>query len=176
MDKEIENLKRKRINYLVAEDFYLTTLIAIILLKELKTSSKKSFQDFSKIAYLSEFVLDSTLIKLLKQQAPLSSHDKDRLLQAFSRGEVRLAYLSKIGLALEKKKLIGMEINHKKKTVDWFLNVASLPKDFYDTDLFSTEIDNAKELVSMFSRIRTVSVENVRKNLFKKFGIIKWQD
>lgn len=176
MEIQKEPFNRKRINYLIAEDFYLATLVSMVILTELKVTKNKPFNDYTKIAYLIEFVLNSKLIQILESDERPNSSEKDLLLEAFGRGEVRLSYLSKIGLAMEKKGYLGIGINTKKETVDWFLQTENVPTGFYDKDLFSSEIENAQRLIKRFPRIRTVSSENIKDNLFKKYEIIKWHD
>jgi len=152
------------------------TIVVLIVLKEVGTTEKKPFVDYSKIAYLSEFVLSQRLCNILNvEEAAVSHSDKDLLLNAFGKSELRKSYLSKIGMALEKKGFIGMEVSEDKQSVNWFIKPENIPAQFFDENIFKVEIQNFQKLLKYYKLVRTVQLSTIISKFFTKFGVMKWQ-
>lgn len=168
---------KKRMMYLVEEDFYFLTYNAILILNFFKcVSAESAFKDYRKIAYLIDFVANKNLSNCLAISGSSNVTVKDMLVQSYAVSVARSALLDRIAYALEKRGILTIIADEEKRRVDWVLNIGNLPKDYFSNSFFKTEEENLLILKKHFSTVRTATLKATLKKLYHNHGVSTWQD
>lgn len=169
---------KKRLMFIKGEDFYFLTYNIIIILKTLGcTSEIKSFKDYRKLAFLIDFVSDWSLLNILLAYPSgkyLNYRDKESLTRSYSSALVRMNEILKLLFALEKKGILGLIKNQTNGNLDVYLQKSAIPKDFFEADIFSLELNNANLLKRNFGRISSNKLETTLAAFYYNYGITKW--
>ncbi|PQY53936.1 hypothetical protein [Cronobacter sakazakii] len=173
-NQKIEKLKR--ISFVSGEDFYFLTYLIIICIKEFSTK-KMIFKDHRKLTYLMQLVSNSIAVNILIEnynKNTLKPFDKEFLFDVYVRASLHQREVYKIIRSLEKNGFITL-INTDK--VDCYnLEVINKDKlnDFFNTDIFDTELNNATMLKTHFKSINTLGLEGLIDKFFTNYGLNLW--
>lgn len=152
---------RRRIMFIQQEDYnFLVYNLMLILIVNGNNSEKTSFHDFRKIAYLIEFVSSSRSI---------DSFTQDELGDIYSRAQLKKMLLSHVLIVLKRQGLIDVSLNATHQSFDVWINTDNLPLEFFDKNLFSTEVENIKKISRMVNR-RDRNLNSVQKQFTLHYG------
>lgn len=172
MDKYNENIK-KRIMFSKDSDYYFIAYNSLLILNNLKCYEKKFF-DYRKLIYILPFIAEANLLKVIIKQAPLTDNEIKALEDVYIKAKLREPILKSIFFTLEKKGYITMEKNKTRKSIDVQLIPNSISKEYLNSEIFNTEINNLNEYKSYFQRLTIISLESLIEKLFKSKGVIIW--
>ncbi len=158
---------KKRIMFIQNEDYNFLTYNILIFLNTLGCTSKdKTFRDFKKIAYLIEFIANTS---------DINSYTPNELKIIYSRAQLKKQLISHLLVVLKNRKFIGLNINSTHKSFDLWVLKDNLPLDFFDKQLFKKEIENINGLKQLAYSLKTVPVKDLVYNIFTKNNVITWE-
>ena len=165
--------------FLKGEDLYYLVYNTLILLRGLSCDSQeKSLHDYSKIALLIDFVADSRLLRIITSAKQNNLHigdtDKHLLQSAYTEGLVRRHIVSRLIFALEKQKIVSLEVNKKKGIVLIWLETKGIPSDYFNTNLYDAEFENVELIRKLLPRLRTLKLDAMLARLFTDYGVLTW--
>ncbi len=106
---------KKRLMFLKGEDLYFLSYNIIVLLHCYSCESpQKPFLDYSKMAYLIDYVADTKLAKMLNSN---DSVNRTYLQSAYTEGLIRRHIVSRLFYALERKGIVSLEMKKDKNVV-----------------------------------------------------------
>ncbi|MCK4821752.1 hypothetical protein KA005_38655, partial [bacterium] len=157
---------KKRLMFLKGEDLYYLAYNTIVLLHGLSCESQQyPFCDYSKIAFLIDFVADSRLISIVGPSKQKNTHigpiDRQLLQSTYTEGLVRRHIMSRLIFALEKKSIVTLEMKQEKGIVTVWLEMEGIPPDYFNTELYDTELENIKSIKKALPQIRTMTLDTM---------------
>ncbi|MBI3729325.1 MAG: hypothetical protein HY254_13445 [Burkholderiales bacterium] len=175
--------------YLAGEDYYLFTYSALIILRALKCKDGKYFKDYRKLPFLIEILNDENLVFILKLRESvedlnspvertgkkvLNPVDKDYFFRSYSNGIARRSEILKILFTLEKLNYISLKRGDKDLEIDVSLNSSAIPRDFFNTKIFSRELENMEKIKSIIKRLGSLTLVTMIDRIYEKNGIKTW--
>lgn len=177
--KSFKERSKKRMMYLVDEDFYFITYNCLFILNKMGCfSEKKAFKDYKKLAYLIDFIANKKLTSTMTigDGFLVQNSFKEELIQSYVIGMSRASLLARVAFALEQKGILVVKTDLKKHRVDWFINKDTLPVDFFDQVFFLEEDKNYSLMTEEFKLVRTASLKTTLDFLYGRHGILIWLD
>jgi len=172
---------KKRMMFSTEDDYYYFVYNSIVFLNTLGlTSEKNRLQEWTKLNYLIPFVSNHVLINMIQTYKTLgktaSVLDKELLKDTYIKSRLRLNWTGSLFFALEKKGIVTMKKNDKRKSFDIWLRSENISSEFKDNDIFQTEMQHSLQLKLMFSYIKTMKTESLLDELFRNRGVRIWGD
>jgi hypothetical protein len=158
---------KKRMMFIQKEDYNYLCYNLILILSNLGcTKESYQFKDFRKIAYLVDF---TSAIK------NIDDFSQDELGSIYSKAHIKKKLLSHLLIVLKNKDYLGISMNKKHKSFDIWLKTENIPKDFFDKDIFSNELNNFEVLRKKIRGIRNTTIKTMVDTLFTSNEILTWE-
>jgi len=162
-----KELAKKRIMFIQKEDYNFLTYNLLILLYVLDCSNEsKRFRDFRKIAYLIEFI---------NSGANIEKYSKFELANIYSKSQLKKQLLSHLLLVLKNHNFIDISINKLHNSFDVWLKKDNIPADFFNLELFKSELNNIEELKQRVNSLKTITAKTLVNDIFSSHNIITWE-
>jgi len=179
MKKETSEFK-KRLMFLKGEDLYYLAYNSLVMLKEFECDTiETALLDYTKIAFLLEFVADNRLVDIVvagdKSEGKHVTHNCRRLQAAYTQGLMRKHIIYRLMFALERKGLVSLQMNNNKGVVAVWMNNNKLPQGYFETELYESEVQNAKVIKKIHPRIRTMNLDTLLTRLYTDNGVQVWR-
>jgi len=152
---------KKRMMFVQNNDFNFLCYMVLLTLEKFSCSSKKSlFVDYRKIAFISNIVFWK------------NKTDWDKI---YYESQISIKTLDMIIQSLEKKGVINVKINEKRKTVDIWLADRTLSKIFVDDTMFAYELEELDKIKKIDNRLRTSKLSTFLDKQFSLHGVKVWE-
>jgi len=166
---------KKRMMFIPSEDYNFLTYNLLILLKEMGCTSKEtSFQDFKKIAFLIDFI-SSKDGDLIDNNIELEDQKYKKLKQIYQKSHLKKQLLTHIIVALKNKKYLDFDTNTTHYSIDIWINESEIPKDFFDKQIFKTEMSNIKKIKKVWGLRKNTALKTLLEKLFEQRGVQVWE-
>lgn len=169
---------KKRMMFVLDEDYYFITTKLLIILKSLKCYKNK-FIDYRKFAFIIEFIKDSKGIELYKKSVErideLTILEREELVNKYYNGNINQSIIKKVLFFLEKKELIRLEKNIKFNCIDVLLIKNKNLEEILSSEVFCGDIENVNEIYVNFNRIKTIKYESFIERIFGDSEVSKWE-
>lgn len=166
---------KKRIMFILGEDYYFITYSILIMLKYFKAiDSKHTFKDIRKINLVLDLISNNEALYILERAIKFKFNCKDLpiLENCYSNYLKRTPIFNRIIYILNHHKYITI---HKNGLIDDVnINVDVIDKEFFDNELFKDEIDNIKILKSLFKQINRMKYNSLLDRIFTNNGVLTW--
>ena len=164
---------KKRLMFILEEDYYYLTLKTIAILKALKCD-KKCLVDYRKICLIYEVIKDPSNIDLINK-SNLDIFESNKLLNIAYSAKMNSAIFKRIIFFLEKKNIIRLEKNIKQESIDVYLCDSEEVKFLISENLLKEDIIKVEKLQKEISRIRSVKFSTLNNNIFGKSDVVLWE-
>lgn len=142
-------------------DFNFLSYMVLLTLEKLScTSEKKSFIDYRKIAFIANMIF-------WKNKADWN--------KIYYESQISIKTLDMIIQTLEKKGVVSVKLNDKRKTVDVWISNRALSKLFVDEAMFAYELMRLEEIRVLDNRLRTSKLSTFLGNQFSQYGVKIWE-
>jgi hypothetical protein len=171
---------KKRIMFIKGEDFNYIAYHILVVLDSLNCYSEANvFRDHRKLAYLTDLVSSQSLARMLVRRnrldSKLSQRDAHSLQTAYANGISRQHLVSRVIASLVSRGILSVKQGEKDSLeLDVWLNKNKLPKSFLESDLYATERENLRLLLSISNRLRTVMFPTFLERYFSDHGVHTW--
>lgn len=168
--------KLKRISFVSGEDFYFLTYLIIICLKEF-SNKKLVFKDHRKLTFLMQIISSSTAVNILIEnhgEGVLKPFDKEYLFDIYVKASLHQREVYKIVRSLEKSGVISVIDTEKIDCYNVEVKNNDLFSSFFDTELFSRELNNTAILKSHFKSINILGLDGLIGKFFTEYGLNLW--
>ena len=176
---KLEN--KKKLMFVKGEDFYFFTYNLLVLLDTLGCyDASKKFTDYRKLAFLIEFVANSSLGEVLQAYRGMETNkinlvDKESLAKAYSDGMIRVNQIMRLIFYLEKKGVLSLERVSRGNTINLWLNKSNIPNEYLNKNLFKVEYENANFLKRWLPSLKRLTLKYLLEKIFGNYGIKTWQ-
>lgn len=158
---------KKRLMFIQREDYNFLTYNFLLILNEMDcTSESKKFNDFRRIAYLIEFISNSS---------DFATYNSIELSNIYLRAQLKKKLLSHLIVTLKNKKFLDVSLNTTHKTLDVWLVKENIPTDFFDNVIFQQEINNFKNIKKYASISKSQILITMIKKLYTDKGVMTWE-
>jgi len=158
---------KKRMMFVLDEDYYFVTIKILSVLKGLDCCDKK-LVDYRKLAVIIEFIKEEKNMMLLKKilnSGQLDLFESERLLSIYCKSNVENALVKRVLFFLEKKGLVSMEKNNKFNCVDVGLNYNGKLEEIFTSDFIVNDFKKMKVFWEI-QRIKTLKYETFIGKIF----------
>lgn len=169
---------KKRMMFMLTQDYYLMTYSIILLLQQLSaTTAKTSLIGLSKMNILVELISNNKLLSIIEttrqtgRRVPVN--DLDYLDDVYHGLISREPILYRVFFILSHRKIISIEKAGTRDIV--FLKKESINDLFFDVNIFSEEIDNIKRIRTLFPHVKRMTKESLLQSIFIQNGVLAWE-
>lgn len=176
MASKQDNLEiKKRLMFSKDDDYYFITYNVLIFLNTIGCRRPTSkFTDYTKLVYITPFVSDASLVRLLPESKKLDEAEIDVLQEHYLKSRIRITLFTSILIAMEHKGLVGLAKNKPRKSIDVWINPDNIPRNFDENSAFRIEETNSRLLKQYIPRITTVTPATLLERLFSSKGVKVW--
>lgn len=152
---------KKRMMFVQNNDFNFLSYMVLLTLEKLScTSEKKPLIDYRKIAFIANMIFwkNKTDWNKIYYESQISIKTLDMIIQS-----------------LDKKGVVSVKLNDKRKTVDVWISDRTLSKLFLDEAMFAYELMRLEEIRVLDNRLRTSKLSTFLDNQFSRYGVKIWE-
>lgn len=167
------NNKRKRMMFIVSEDYNLLVYKILCILEFYKCfNTSKQFNDIRKISSLIQFMENEGSVQLFQDayEGEINIYDRDKLYKINLKANLVKVDVIKIIHALELKEII--EVSRKDTIIKINLIKNESVLKLISNEFFNSEKGNIKKLQKTMSKLKTVGYDRYYYNLFRKNGVV----
>jgi hypothetical protein len=174
MKKEMIPLK-KRLMFLIDEDFYFLVYNILIFLDETGcVDENKPFNDLRKFSFLIDFISNSGTLSILNREK-ISGVDRQELNMSYARGSSRTPILNRILFTLEKRGILKV-VKTDNQIISFYLQRGANVDLLLKSESFTQERMNSKELMGFIPRLRTSTLKYLMDRIYQERGVYIWHD
>ncbi|MGO2391282.1 MAG: hypothetical protein ACTH69_04225 [Halomonas sp.] len=168
-------IKKKRLMYLSAEDFYLYCYSVLVILDFLGCHDGKYFRDYRKLAFLTDIISDDKTVYVVSLPfgKKLNPKDYECLLDSYSNGLIRRSEMLKLLFVLEKKGYVILK-RGKTQEIDVTLAKNNLPNGFLNKEIFDSECKNIKTVSNKVGRLASLTLDTMLNKIYVENGVRTW--
>lgn len=170
------NKEKKPLYFISGEDFYFVAY-SILLALNFCGGTGKRIKDHRKLSYLIQFIGDERLIGILSRtqgKKVINPVDRELLFSSFTNAELHKREVYKILFSLERKGYITIQRSDMVEVLDVTLNSQNVPKEFFKSDIFGVETNNADTLKRLLPKISALAFDSLLERLYKDRGVRVW--
>lgn len=172
-----ERKEKRKIFFMTGEDYYFYTYNILVALYVFGCE-KKVFRDHRKFAFLIDFFSNEKYINILDMLSigiPVNKSDIELLSEEYSLGHCRISEITRLVLALEQKRMISIENSQRGFHLDIKLVSNTKFRDFFESESFLRERNNAEKFKAFMPRVTSVKFETFIEKLYQSNGVSTWQ-
>lgn len=178
-DKDM-NIK-KRMMFIMDEDYYFLTYNVIFILDIFNCYSKKrKFLDYRKLSYLISFLKSQNnleiYLNLFKDDFDISISKYEKLLNIYTKSEYVDPQIRKLLFSLERNNIVELIKDEKYGSLSLFLNKNSKVESILSSKIFSEEKSRVELMKNTYPRIWYIKFDTFLSKVFQKNGVATWAD
>jgi hypothetical protein len=169
---------KKRLMFILEEDYYYITLKVLAVLKALECE-KKPFEDYRKIAIIFELIKNPFYINFFEKIIncnQLDILDNEQVVGISCNAKMNTAVLKRVLFFLEKQNMINMVKSLKGESIDILLLKSEQLEILLSDGVLNEDIIQVKLIKKYIPRIRTIKIKTLRQKLFGTSEVTKWED
>lgn len=169
---------KKRMMFVLEEDYYFITLKLIAILDGLGCKNKP-FVDYRKLSLILEFIKDSKNIDLLNKainKLELNVFDNERLLKLFCDSNMNISVIKRVLFFLEKQNIVHLEKNNRFGCIDVNLLDYADVNNLLKEGIMDEDILRVLDFQRLINRIRSLKFETLQTKIFGFSEVSKWED
>ena len=169
---------KKRMMFILEEDYYFITIKLLSILKALDCDIKP-FEDYRKLGIIFEFVKSQEntefLEKLINQKED-NSFDNEKSIKIFCDSKLNVSVIKRVLFFLEKQDMIEMRKNPKNSNIDILLKINDKLRSLIETGLLEEDISRCLTIKKLLPRIRSLKLSTLQEKVFGYNEVTKWED
>ncbi len=168
---------KKRMMFILEEDYYFVTIKILLILKALDCD-KKSFEDYRKLGIIFEFVKTQENVVFLEkimENKVNNIFDNEKLVKIFCDSKLNLSVIKRVLFFLEKKDMIEMEKSQKNGSVDITLKINQEFESLIENELLQEDINRCLTIKKLLPKIKRLTLNTLQKKVFGHEEMIKWE-
>ena len=168
---------KKRMMFVLDEDYYFIMIKVLIILNQLECYKKK-FIDYRKLAFIIAFIKEDRDLDLYKRSIKgydeLNILERERLVNIFYRGKMDQPVIKRELFFLEKKKLISLEKNVKFNCIDVVLIKNKDLNKILSSDKFNNDIEKVNKIYKELNRVTSIKYDTFIERVFGNSEVSRW--
>ena len=169
---------KKRMMFILEEDYYFITIKILSVLKALECD-KKPFEDYRKLGIIFEFVKSEDNINFLEKlicNRYDDIFDSERAIKIFCDSRLCVAVIKRILFFLDKKEMIELIRSKKNSNIDVKLKNSAKLEELIDLGILDEDLKRCRKVKCLLPRIRSLKLETLQKKIFGYDEVSKWED
>lgn len=168
---------KKRMMFILEEDYYYITIKILAILVTLKCD-KTPFSDYRKLGILLELIKENNMVLFRKivSNKELDIVESEKALKLFCNSKIDISVIKRVLFFLEKQKIIILMKNVKTGNIDITLEKNSDIYDIYKQENMKKDIDAIKEIKKNIRGIKILKLETLQTKIWGYSEGSKWED
>lgn len=169
---------KKRLMFILEDDYYYITLKVLAILKALDCE-KKPFEDYRKLGIIFEFIKSKPNLLFLEKiltKPQLDVFDNERAISISCNAKMNMAVIKRVLFFLEKQNMINMKKSIKNDYIDILLLDTPQLSDLMKENVLSQDLEKVALIKSNIPRVRSLKIETLRKKIFGTSEVASWED
>jgi len=164
---------KKRMMFILEEDYCFVTIKILAILKALECD-KKPFEDFRKIGIIFEFIKDDSnmiFFNKLLMGKELDVFENERAMKIFCDSKLDIAVIKRVLFFLEKQEMVRLS---KNKSIDVLLLNDNSLTEIFKAGLLDSDLAKVLSIKNLINRVRTLKIETLQTKIFGYNEVEKW--
>ena len=168
---------KKRMMYLVDEDYYFI-IIKILLILDALGRGKSKFIDYRKLSFIIEFIKDDSTMKLFRKSIEHNKSSKlhidERLFTVYYNANMQQALIKRVLFFLEKRQLIVLFKNDKYACIDVSIVDNKEINEVLSSSIFNEDKEHINEIRQNINKIKSIKYDTFIEKVFGNREVSKW--
>lgn len=169
---------KKRMMFILEEDYYFITIKILSILKSLNCSDKP-FEDYRKLGIVFEFIKSQINLDFLYKL--LNSDEKDifdteRIIKIFCDSRLDVSIIKRILFFLEKRKIVELSRSIKNSNIDVRLLENEELEALVESGALNDDLKSCMEVKKLIPRLKNLKLETLQKKVFGYDEVAKWEE
>lgn len=159
---------KKRMMFVLDEDYYYITLKILVILKGLGCY-KNSFVDYRKMAFIIEIIKDKENIRLYEKYMcndEMDIFENEKMISIYCSGNIKSNSVKRVLFFLGKQEIVTLEKNDRFNCIDIILNRNEKIKKLLSDEVMNTDLDRVEIVKRYFTRVKSVKYETFIARIF----------
>jgi hypothetical protein len=169
---------KKRMMFILEEDYYFITIKIISILKALDCNIKP-FEDYRRLGIIFEFIKDNNNFlffkKLIKNQKQ-DIFDNEKALKLFCDSKLDIAVIKRILFFLEKQNIVGLQKSIKNSSIDVILLHNDILEKLIDEGILKEDIEKCFMIKRSIPRLRNLKLDTLQTKIFGYSEVTRWDN
>jgi hypothetical protein len=169
---------KKRMMFILEEDYYFITIKILSILKALECD-KKPFEDYRKLGIIFEFIKNEDNMSFLEKLLSYSSNDifdNERAIKIFCDSRLEVSVIKRVLFFLDKQEIIALARNKKNCNIDVNLKGTTELDELIDLGVLNEDLQRCRNVKRLLPRIRSLKLDTLQKKIFGYDEVSKWED
>ena len=169
---------KKRMMFILEEDYYFITIKILAILKALDCDVKR-FEDHRKLGIIFEFIKDEKnfafLNKLLKNDQ-LDLFDNEKAVRIFCESKLNISVIKRVLFFLEKQGMIELSRSKKNSNLDVCLKDTKEFTELINEGVLDSDLNRCMTIKKLIPRLKSLKLDTLQKKVFGYSEVTKWED
>lgn len=169
---------KKRMMFILEEDYYFITIKLLSILKALDCN-KKPFEDYRKLGIVLEAIKSEENIRFLQKlihHGQLNIFDNDKVIKFFCDSRLNVSIIKRVLFFLEKQNMVELTRSVKNSNIDVTLKESKAFNDLIEMKILDEDLNRCFTVRKLIPRIRSLKLETLQKKVFGYDEVSKWED
>ena len=169
---------KKRMMFILEEDYYFITIKLLSILKALDCD-KKPFEDYRKLGIVLETIKSEENIIFLQKlihHSQLNIFDNDKAIKFFCDSRLNVSVIKRVLFFLEKQNMVELTRSIKNSNINVTLKESEAFNNLIEMKILDEDLNRCFTVRKLIPRIRSLKLETLQKKVFGYDEVSKWED
>lgn len=169
---------KKRMMFILEEDYYFITIKLLSILKALDCD-KKPFEDYRKLGIILEAVKSEENVIFfhrLINQSEQNIFDNEKTIRFFCDSRLNVSVIKRVLFFLEKQNIVEMTRSLKNSNIDITLKESDAFNILSEMKVLDEDFNRGLTVRKLIPRIRSIKLETLQNKVFGFDEVSKWED
>jgi hypothetical protein len=167
---------KKRMMFILEEDYYFITIKILSILKALECESKP-FEDYRKLGIIFEFIKDDNNFaffqKLMKKNVQ-DIFDSEKAVKIFCDSKLDVAVIKRVLFFLEKQSIVELRKSLKNGSIDVLLLRNDTLDELIKDSILKYDVEKCVIIKQSIHRLRSLKIDTLQTKIFGYNEVTKW--
>lgn len=169
---------KKRMMFILEEDYYFITIKLLSILNALDCD-KKPFEDYRKLGIVLEAIKSEENIIFLQKlihHSQLNIFDNDKAIKFFCDSRLNVSVIKRVLFFLEKQNMVELTRSIKNSNINVTLKESEAFNNLIEMKILDEDLNRCFTVRKLIPRIRSLKLETLQKKVFGYDEVSKWED
>lgn len=169
---------KKRMMFILEEDYYFITIKLLSILKALDCD-QKPFEDYRKLGIVLEAIKSEENIIFLQKlihHSQLNIFDNDKAIKFFCDSRLNVSVIKRVLFFLEKQNMVELTRSIKNSNINVTLKESETFNNLIEMKILDEDLNRCFTVRKLIPRIRSLKLETLQKKVFGYDEVSKWED
>lgn len=167
---------KKRMMFILEEDYYFITIKILSILKSLECDIKP-FEDYRRLSIIFEFIKDDNKILLLQKLIKNEKQDifdNEKAVKIFCDSKLDVAVIKRVLFFLEKQNMVELKKSIKNSGIDVLLLHNDAFEEVLREGILKEDLGKCIAVKRLIPRLRILKIDTLQTKIFGYSEVTKW--